>query len=89
MISRRIYMYELSTVLMALGHDDVNDRNAGLVAQFLSTELIQALVNDTIDHGVAGGIGIPNRGTVIGWSGWWLDACKKELEHRIEMMLLI
>jgi len=88
MIPRREYMYELSVVLMALGDDDVNQGNASVVANYFSSKMLQGIVNNTIEHGESGGNGIPSRGTVIGWSPWWVEACRKELEERVDKLLL-
>lgn len=88
MIRRRYYMYELNVVLMALGYDDVNERNAAEVARYMTNEILQGIVNNDIDHGVSGGAGIPTRGTVIGWSSWWVKACQNEIENRIDGLIL-
>ena len=80
-------MLELSTILVALGYEDVNERNASEITRYLTIEMLQALARGKVDFG-HGESTRPSRGTIIGWSEWWIKACQNELENRIETLLL-
>lgn len=64
-------------MLYALNCNDVSEENAAQVASFLSTEILEGIINNTIEQ----------RKNHF-WATFFKEACQAELEIRLERMLL-